>query len=99
MLGPFCGKPACTRLSIGVGVCGQSFSDSQTLVVDDVTEFDGHIACDTASRSEISVPLVADGKPYGVFDIDSPRLARFSLADRAGIERLIAAFLEHTKAT
>ena len=99
VLGPFCGKPACTRLPIGAGVCGQSFSGAQTLVVDDVGKFDGHIVCDSASRSEISVPLVADGKPYGVFDIDSPQFARFSASDRAGIERLVAAFLEYTKAT
>ncbi len=98
VLGPFCGKPACTRLPLGRGVCGESFARAQTIVVDDVDRFAGHIACDSASRSEITVPLLDDGKRYGVFDIDSPQPARFSEIDRAGIETLVATFVELSKA-
>jgi len=92
LLGPFWGKPACTRLAAGRGVCGIAFTSSRTVVVDDVHEFADHIACDTASQSEIVVPVRDDGGVYGVFDIDSPMKARFSDEDRAGIERLVEAF-------
>lgn len=94
VLGPFHGKPACTRLPAGRGVCGAAYTSNQTVVVEDVNAFGDHIVCDTASRSEIVVPL-ADGEgTYGVFDIDSPSVGRFSESDRRGIERLVAAFIE-----
>lgn len=92
VLGPFYGKPACTRLPVGRGVCGRSFTSGETIVVDDVSQFSDHIVCDSASASEIVVPLRNENGVYGVFDIDSPTLARFSEADRAGIEKLVNAF-------
>jgi L-methionine (R)-S-oxide reductase len=94
VLGPFCGRPACTRLPAGRGVCGAAAVKGVTLVVDDVTAFGDHIVCDTASRSEIVVPLIVDGAAAGVFDVDSDRLARFSQADRVGIEGLVSAFMK-----
>jgi GAF domain-containing protein len=94
VLGPFAGKPACSRLPAGRGVCGAAATRRETIVVDDVAAFDDHIACDIASRSEIVVPLVVDGELRGVFDCDSPQLARFGEDDRAGIERLVHAFTE-----
>lgn len=93
VLGPFVGKPACTRLPQGRGVCGAALSQERTLVVNDVKAFAGHIVCDTASASEIAVPLIVDGRAIGVFDIDAPIPARFSDADRTGIEGLVARFL------
>lgn len=96
VLGPFGGKPACTRLAAGRGVCGRSFTTRSSVVVEDVDAFADHIVCDTASRSELVVPLMRAGEIYGVFDIDSPVRARFSDADRAGIERLVRAFLDLT---
>jgi L-methionine (R)-S-oxide reductase len=92
VLGPFNGRPACTRLAPGRGVCGAAFTRGETLVVEDVHAFAGHIACDSASASEIVVPLRRGSEIFGVFDVDSPRVARFTHADRAGIERLVAAF-------
>jgi L-methionine (R)-S-oxide reductase len=95
VLGPFNGRPACTRLPAGRGVCGAAFTAGETTVVDDVNAYADHIVCDSASASEIVVPLRdAAGNVYGVFDIDSPRLARFSAADAAGIERLVSALVE-----
>jgi GAF domain-containing protein len=96
VLGPFGGKPACTRLPAGRGVCGRAFETAQTLVVDDVNAFADHIVCDSASQSEIVVPLRKGDAIYGVFDIDSPVTARFTPEDRAGIERLVAQFIKHT---
>jgi L-methionine (R)-S-oxide reductase len=93
VLGPFWGKPACARLAPGRGVCGIAFTSERSVVVDDVHEFTDHIACDTASQSEIVVPLRDENGVYGVFDIDSPIKARFSDEDRAGIERLVEAFI------
>lgn len=89
VLGPFQGKPACIRIPMGKGVCGTAAQQRTTVVVDDVETFPGHIACDAASRSEIVVPLVAQGVLYGVLDIDSPVLARFTEEDRVGLERLV----------
>jgi GAF domain-containing protein len=86
VLGPFQGLPACTRIAPGQGVCGTAFARGETLVVDDVHDFEGHIACDVASRSEIVVPFAAAGGLRGVLDIDSPELARFTAADRTLIE-------------
>lgn len=94
VLGPFAGRPACTRLANGRGVCGAAAIARETVVVDDVTTFSEHIACDAASRSEIVVPLLIRDDVYGVFDIDSPSLARFTPRDRSGIERLVRAFTE-----
>ena len=96
VLGPFGGKPACTRLPKSRGVCGKAFESGQTMVVDDVNAFADHIVCDSASRSEIVVPLLHENSIYGVFDIDSPVLARFAHTDRAGIERLVRQFIAHT---
>ena len=78
VLGPFCGMPATTRIDIGRGVCGTSFEKGETLVVDNVCEFPGHIACDIRSKSEVVIPLIKDGKKYGVLDIDSGIYSRFS---------------------
>ncbi len=97
VLGPFGGRPACTRLPAGRGVCGAAVTRRATLVVDDVTAFSDHIVCDTASRSEIVVPLFAGDRLWGVFDCDSPILARFGEEDRAGIERLVRAFSESVR--
>lgn len=97
LLGPFGGKPACVRLPGGHGVCGAAFSAGKTLVVPDVDAFGDHIVCDSASKSEIVVPLLSRGAKLGVFDIDSPVLDRFDEADRFGLERLVRCFLELTK--
>jgi L-methionine (R)-S-oxide reductase len=94
VLGPFAGKPACTRLPSGRGVCGAAIARNATVVVDDVQAFADHIVCDSASRSEIVVPLTGPNgeSTLGVFDVDSPLLGRFTEADRAGIEALVRAF-------
>ena len=97
VLGPFCGRPACARIPPGRGVCGAAASRRATLVVDDVNAFADHIACDTASRSEIVVPLVIASGFAGVFDCDSPLPARFTEADRLGIESLVRAFSESVR--
>ena len=86
LLGPFMGRPACVRIAAGRGVCGAAAASRRTVVVPDVHEFPGHIACDEASRSEIVVPLLIGGEIYGVLDIDSPVPSRFSDEDRAGLE-------------
>ncbi len=93
VLGPFQGKPACVRIPLGQGVCGTAAARRETLVVPDVHDFPGHIACDAASRSEIVVPLLRAGAVLGVLDIDSPEPDRFTQADRAGCERVAAAWL------
>ncbi|MEY9096181.1 GAF domain-containing protein [Paenibacillus sp. RC84] len=89
VLGPFQGLPACVRIPLGRGVCGTAAQKRETLVVEDVERFPGHIACDAASRSEIVVPLVKDGELLGVLDIDSPNLARFDETDRVMLERFV----------
>jgi L-methionine (R)-S-oxide reductase len=93
VLGPFNGRPACTRLPFGRGVCGAAYTRRTTQLVDDVHAFAGHIACDTASVSEIVVPLLDGESCFGVFDVDSPHRARFTQRDRAGIERLVGIFV------
>lgn len=98
VVGPFQGKPACVRIALDKGVCGAAASTRQTQVVRDVHAFPGHIACDAASRSEIVVPLVMDGKLLGVFDVDSPKLARFDDDDRAGMEQLASLYLQSLRA-
>ena len=95
VLGPFQGKPACVRIAWGNGVCGAAAARGVAIVVPDVDAFPGHIACDAASRSELVVPLVVAGRVVGVFDLDSPRPARFDQADRAGVERLVAVLLAY----
>jgi GAF domain-containing protein len=88
VVGPFQGRPACIRIAFGEGVCGVAAATRQVQRVEDVNAFDGHIACDSASASEIVVPLVRDGELIGVLDIDSPRVARFTEEDEAGCVRL-----------
>ncbi|MBS0590250.1 MAG: GAF domain-containing protein [Proteobacteria bacterium] len=94
VVGPFQGKPACVRIALDKGVCGTAASSRRTQMVRDVNAFPGHIACDSASRSEIVVPLLLDGELLGVFDVDSPQLARFDDDDRAGMERLADIYLQ-----
>ena len=89
VLGPFQGKPACVRIALGKGVCGTAAQRRETLVVPDVNAFPGHIACDAASRSEIVVPILQDGRLRGVLDVDSPETARFDEEDRRGLEDLV----------
>jgi L-methionine (R)-S-oxide reductase len=95
VLGPFQGKPACVRIAWGKGVCGTAASRGTAVVVPDVDEFPGHIACDEASRSELVVPLVAGSRVVAVLDLDSPRRGRFDDEDRAGCERLVSLLLAH----
>ncbi|MGI3746035.1 MAG: GAF domain-containing protein [Janthinobacterium lividum] len=96
VLGPFQGQIACVRIPFGKGVCGTAAQSRETQRVHDVHEFPGHIACDSASNSEVVVPLIKDGKLIGVLDLDSPSVGRFSEEDQAGIERLAAIFLKST---
>ena len=99
LLGPFQGKPACVRIPVHPqprGVCGAAALQRTTQRVANVHDFPGHIACDSASNSEIVVPLIADSKVFGVLDIDSPRLDRFDADDQAGIEQLVRTFLDMT---
>lgn len=96
VLGPFHGKPACVRIPVGQGVCGTAAAERKTIRVEDVFAFPGHIACDTASRSEVVVPLIAAGTVAGVLDIDSPNTARFDAEDQTGLERLVAIFAAAT---
>ncbi len=97
ILGPFQGKPACVRLKLGKGVCGTAAATRQTVVVANVHQFAGHIACDAASNSEIVVPIIKDGQLFGVLDLDSPKLNRFDAADQAGLERLVAVLVGATR--
>ncbi|MEC8179663.1 MAG: GAF domain-containing protein [Pseudomonadota bacterium] len=86
VLGPFIGRPACIRIPFGQGVCGTAASSGETQLVEDVHAFPGHIACDSASASELVVPVIRDGQVIAVIDLDSPRKARFGEADARGIE-------------
>lgn len=95
VVGPFQGKPACVRIALGRGVCGTAAVTRRTQVVADVAAFPGHIACDSASRSEIVVPLFAGDRLIGVFDVDSPLIERFDHEDQTGIELLCRQFM-HT---
>ncbi len=96
VVGPFQGKPACTRIGPGQGVCGTAAARRKTVVVPDVHCFPGHVACDAASRSEIVVPILVGERLVGVFDLDSPLHGRFDDADRAGLERIVETFVERT---
>lgn len=94
VLGPFQGKPACVRIALGRGVCGTAAAHRHTILVADVDTFPGHIACDSASRSELVVPIVKDDELLGVLDVDSPTVGRFDDDDREGCESLVAIFVE-----
>jgi L-methionine (R)-S-oxide reductase len=94
VVGPFQGKPACVRIALGKGVCGTAAVRRETVVVQDVHDFPGHIACDAASRSEIVAPLVKGSRLIGVLDADSPIAGRFDAVDREGFERLAAVYVE-----
>ncbi|MCY9547612.1 GAF domain-containing protein [Lysinibacillus xylanilyticus] len=95
VLGPFQGLPACVRIPIGRGVCGTAVKKEETIVVKDVHDFPGHIACDAASQSEIVIPLIKDGQVIGVLDIDSPIVNRFSKEDQEGLELFVKTLLLH----
>ena len=94
LLGPFQGKPACIRIKAGRGVCGTALAEKKTLRVADVHAFPGHIACDSASRAEIVVPVMKDGKVYAVLDVDSPFEDRFTAEDEAFLEKIAALLAE-----
>ncbi|HEY4367255.1 MAG TPA: GAF domain-containing protein [Steroidobacteraceae bacterium] len=93
VVGPFQGKPACVRIAMGKGVCGTAAAKRASVIVPNVNEFPGHIACDTASNSEIVVPMIRGGELIGVLDLDSPNLARFDEQDRNGLEKLVAVLM------
>ena len=95
VLGPFQGRPACVRIPLGKGVCGTAAMHRRPVLVADVAAFPGHIACDTASRSELVVPLVAGEALLGVLDLDSPLVARFDAVDQAGCEQLATVIVRH----
>jgi L-methionine (R)-S-oxide reductase len=94
VLGPFQGKPACVRIAIGKGVCGTAAAKRSTVLVEDVHAFPGHIACDSASNSEIVIPLLRGAELLGVLDLDSPRHARFGQVDARGLETVATIFVE-----
>ena len=96
VLGPFQGKPACVRIALGKGVCGTAARERRSIVVPDVNAFPGHIACDSASASEVVVPVVAGGRVIGVLDLDSPVRGRFDEADARALEALVRVFLDAT---
>jgi len=89
VLGPFQGKPACVRIPVGKGVCGTAVAQESIQCIEDVHAFPGHIACDSASNSEIVLPIMDDSKVYGVLDIDSPRFSRFDESDVAGLSKIV----------
>ncbi len=97
VVGPFQGHPACVRIPLGRGVCGTAAQSNKTQLVDDVHAFKGHIACDAASNSEIVVPLYLGEQLIGVFDVDSPKLARFDTEDQNGMEAIAQCFIEALK--
>jgi GAF domain-containing protein len=94
LLGPFQGRPACVRIPVGRGVCGTAAARRETIVVPDVHAFPGHIACDSASNSEIVMPILRDGRLLGVLDLDSPVRGRFDAEDARGLEALVRIFVE-----
>lgn len=97
VLGPFQGQPACVRIPVGQGVCGTAVAERRTVRVEDVLSFPGHIACDTASRSEIVLPLLSREKIIGVLDVDSPITSRFDADDEKGLERFAAIYAAATE--
>ena len=96
VLGPFQGRPACVRIPVGQGVCGTAVARRETVLVRNVQDFPGHIACDAASKSEIVLPLLRDGRVLGVLDLDSPTPSRFDAKDQAGLESLVATLIAAT---
>jgi len=96
VLGPFQGKVACVRIPMGKGVCGTSASRGETVVVDNVHDFPGHIACDAASNSEIVIPIIVNNQVVAVMDMDSPVYNRFTEEDKTGLENLMTSFVHHT---
>ena len=96
VLGPFQGRPACVRIAVGKGVCGTAARDRKTIVVPDVHAFPGHIACDSASNSEVVVPIVHAGRVLGVLDLDSPLRGRFDEEDARGLQSVVQAFVAAT---
>ena len=96
VLGPFQGKPACVRIPVGRGVCGTAAARCESVLVEDVHAFPGHIACDSASNSELVVPLVKGGRVFGVLDLDSPLVARFDAEDQRAFEALAEVFVKGT---
>ncbi|WP_274307732.1 GAF domain-containing protein [Solibacillus daqui] len=95
VLGPFQGLPACVRIPVGRGVCGTTVANKETIVVEDVHAFPGHIACDAASKSEIVIPIIKNDEVIGVLDIDSPIEARFSSEDQVGLEKFVTVLLKY----
>lgn len=95
VLGPFQGLPACIRIPNGQGVCGTAIAENKTMLVDNVHEFPGHIACDPKSQSEIVVPMIVQGEKFGVLDIDSPTLNRFDGIDQQYLERFVEVLIEN----
>ena len=94
VLGPFQGQPACVRIEVGKGVCGLAALRRETVIVPDVHEFPDHIACDSASNSEMVVPVIKEGGLIGVLDLDSPKFSRFDDEDAAGLDRIVAVLVE-----
>src|SRR6185312_11361131 len=97
IVGPFQGKPACVRIALGRGVCGTAAARRETIIVPDVNAFPGHIACDSASQSEVVVPLISEDRLCGVLDLDSARVGRFDELDARGLERLAALFVQASR--
>ena len=96
VLGPFQGKPACVRIKVGNGVCGTAVDQRETLIVPDVHKFPGHIPCDSASNSEIVVPMLKNQQILGVLDIDSPKFNRFNTTDQQGLEKIVETLLANS---
>jgi len=97
ILGPFQGKPACVNIEIGKGVCGTAAATKETQLVKNVHDFPGHIACDSASNSEIVLPIIVDDKVVAVLDIDAPIVNRFDEADKAGLEKIVNTLVKYIK--
>ena len=97
VLGPFQGNPACVRLKVGQGVCGTSVAKRQSIIVPDVHKFDGHIACDSATNSEIVIPLFFEEQVIGVLDIDSPEFDRFGSQDQQELEKIAALLIKYSQ--
>jgi len=95
ILGPFQGKSACTHIQIGAGVCGTAALNKKSILVDDVDKFEGHIACDSASKSEIVIPIIVDNNLIAVLDIDSPFISRFDSDDVLGIEKIVDTIIKN----
>ncbi|WP_054252931.1 GAF domain-containing protein [Neofamilia massiliensis] len=95
VLGPFQGLPACTRLDYDKGVCAKAWRDKEPVLVEDVHAFPGHVACDSASNSELVIPLIKDGQVYGVLDLDSPKPARFTKDDQEEFVQIVEIFQDH----